>query len=355
MNRETVHIAALDTAMPPFVIRQEDALARLLARYQGRLRPASLEILRRVFSHPGVRRRRFAIESPDAFLRESPDARMERFTRWAVRLASQAARGALERIGAAPEEVTGLVVNTCTGYLCPGLSSYLIEALRLRRDLKAYDLVGSGCGGAVPNLQIAESLLARADGLVLSVSVEICSAAMQMGDDASLLISNALFADGAAAAVLRRRPQGLAVVDSASRCLPEYRDEIRFVYRHGRLQNQLSPKLAQRVGSLVPEVIGDLLKSHGLRPQDIRYWALHAGGAKVLDALQAALAVPDGCLEDTRAVLAEYGNCSSVSVWLALKRILNAGVAPGEWCLFASFGAGFSAHACLLRHCEAAQ
>jgi predicted naringenin-chalcone synthase len=114
-----------------------------------------------------------------------------------------------------------LVVNTCTGYLCPGLSSYLLEKLGLPRNIRTYDLVGGGCGGAIPNLQAAQEYLKSAGkGTALCVAVEICSATFQMADDMSLLLSNALFADGAAAAVLWTRPQGLALVDSSNRHQP---------------------------------------------------------------------------------------------------------------------------------------
>ena len=41
--------------------------------------------------------------------------------------------------------VDALIISTCTGYLCPGLSSYATEALELRSDVLPLDLVGQGC------------------------------------------------------------------------------------------------------------------------------------------------------------------------------------------------------------------
>ena len=55
---------------------------------------------------------------------------------------------------------TALVVSTCTGYLCPGLTSYVIERLGLRTDVLAFDLVGQGCAAALPNWRLADALLA---------------------------------------------------------------------------------------------------------------------------------------------------------------------------------------------------
>ena len=55
-------------------------------------------------------------------------------------------------------EVDGILISTCTGYLCPGLTSYLSELLGLRADVLALDLVGQGCGAALPNLRTGEGL-----------------------------------------------------------------------------------------------------------------------------------------------------------------------------------------------------
>jgi predicted naringenin-chalcone synthase len=247
-------------------------------------------------------------------------------------------------------DVSGLVVNTCTGYLCPGISTYLIEKLGLARGVSVYDLVGSGCGGAIPNLEVSEALLGRKDrGVVVSVSVEICSATFQMEDDLSLLLSNALFGDGAAAAVLWTKPQGYELVASSSRYAPEKREFIRYVHKNGQLLNQLSIKLPEMVRKAAAEVVADVLAPRSLTPRDIKHWALHSGGEKIINAVQDELGLSEEQVRATRSVLSEYGNMSSPTVWFVLRELEKRGVAPGEWCIMVAFGAGFSAHAFLLR------
>ena len=106
------------------------------------------------------------------------------------------------------DEIDAVLISTCTGYLCPGLTSYVSERLGLRPDVFALDLVGQGCGAALPNLRAAEAILAagRAEK-VLSICVEVCSAAFYLDDDPGVLISACLFGDGAGAAVLANKPQ----------------------------------------------------------------------------------------------------------------------------------------------------
>ncbi len=216
-------IAAVAYAAPPCVIDQKRGLDFMKRHYEGKISPRSMAVSEKLFSHPSIERRHFAFEKPEELLDEDPDRRMERFTRWSVALSAEAAAHAMAEAGVGADDVRGLVVNTCTGYICPGVSTYLVEALGLPRNTRAYDLVGSGCGGAVPNLQLCDGLLsADEDNVVVSVSVEICSATYQMGDDPSLIVSNAIFGDAAAAAVLWRRPQGLQMVESATVHAPEY-------------------------------------------------------------------------------------------------------------------------------------
>ena len=347
---DNAHIAAVAVATPPLSLHQAEAGRYLAERYSVALNSRSLSLMRGLFSNPAIRRRSFALEKPDDLFTEDRDGRIRRFTRWSIDLSAEAIEKALVQAGAARRDVSGLVVNTCTGYICPGISTYLIERLGLDRTIRVYDLVGSGCGGALPNLEVAETLLGRApDKVVVSASVEVCTATFQMGNDLSLLVSNALFADGAAAAVLWRRRQGLRVIASSNRYVPEDRDAIRYVHRDGQLHNQLSTRLPHLVKKAVAQVLGDLLGPRDLCATDIKHWALHTGGEKIINCIRDEIGLTEEQLHPTRAVLSAYGNMSSPTVWFVLHEILNKGMDHGDFCVMVAFGAGLSAHAVLLR------
>ena len=342
------HLAALGLAVPGRAWNQRETLSFLLANYGEMLSSRHQAFLKRIFANPAIQTRYFAFSAPEILLAETPDQRIDRFQREAVALAGSAIRRALARAGLTAGEITGLVVNTCTGYLCPGLSSYLLEELDLRRDIRAYDLVGGGCGGALPNLQLAAPLVRESDGPVLSVAVEICSATYQMEDDPGLLLSNALFSDGAAAAVLQGQPGGWRLVASTSRHLPELREHIRYVHRNGQLYNQLSLDLPGLIGEKIPPMIRDFLAGQGLTVEQIEHWALHAGGEKIIGVLEERLQLDQAQLAPARKTLAQYGNLSSPTAMFVLEEITAQGVQAGERCLLLAFGAGLSAHALLL-------
>ncbi len=349
-DQTNAHIAATAVATPPCIIEQTEIERLIKLHYTGRLSARSLSLVHTLFSHPSIKRRSFALDELESLKDEDLDKRVERFTRWSIDLSAQAIQKALARAGLGPDAVSSLVVNTCTGYICPGISTYLIERLGLSRQVRVYDMVGSGCGGAIPNLQVAESMLGRnGDGVAVSVSVEICTATFQMDNDLSLLLSNTLFADGAAAAVLWKRPKGYELVNSASRYVPEQRDMIRYVHKNGQLYNQLSLKLPDVVRKAAAQVVADLLEPKSLKARDIRHWALHSGGEKIINAVRDEIGISEEQVSATRRVLEEHGNMSSPTVWFVLEELERQGIASGEWVIIVAFGAGLSAHAFLLR------
>jgi predicted naringenin-chalcone synthase len=349
VQSDIAHIASIAVVVPPYSADQTFAEEFMKKHFGNRLNSRSLGLIRTIFSHPSIRKRHFAFDDPTCIVDEDPDQRIARFTEKSVELSAQAIAKALDQAGVSAQDVTSLVVNTCTGYICPGISTYLIERLGLSRSIRVYDMVGSGCGGALPNLQVAESMLKTNGGVTVSASVEICSSTFQVDNDLSLILSNALFGDGAAAVVLWNKPVGFELVASAGRYVPEQRDTIRYVHKRGQLYNQLSLKLPDLVKKAAAEVVADVLSSQGLKTDDIQHWALHTGGEKVINAVRDEIGIPEQRLRATRKVLSEYGNMSSPTVWFVLNEILRNGITAGDWCVMVAYGAGLSAHAFLLK------
>ncbi len=357
MIKNAPKIAAVATAIPEFRPTQDEAAGYILDRFSAQLGRKGRLALKRIFGHPSIRTRHFAIDDPASFFNEGPDARIARFTEKALELSCRALEAVLAKAGINAGELDALIVNTCTGYICPGLSTYLIERLGMPRGIKAFDLVGAGCSGALPNMEMAAMVInSNPGGIAACVSVEICSATFEMGgaDDYGLIISNALFSDGAAAAVIWGRPQGLEVVSSKARYVPELRESIRFVHKNGRLTNQISMGLPGLVGQHVKGVVMDAIAAsdiggNGSGIGGIGHWAIHAGGEKIIDAVRDALGIPEEKTGPARKILSEHGNMSSATVWFVLEKIINSGVQAGQYCVMASFGAGLSAHCAILR------
>jgi len=349
-----MYVDAVGVAVPENRYTKGECWAAFAASaWIARLTPRSRAITKAVLqADNGIEARYLAVSCLDEVFDIDPDTLHRRFSRNAPLLASAAAASALRRAGLDARAIDAVIVSTCTGYLCPGLSGYVGENLGLRRDVLGYDLVGQGCGGALPNWQLASALLASGQcEHVLSICVEVCTAAMYLDDDPGVLISACLFGDGAGAAVLsRRRPEGGRVIQwhqSVSLTDPQTRDALRFEQRAGLLRNVLTPAVPRLAAHYAREVFLRGIANAALQPTDISTWIFHAGGRDVLRAIQSDFDLAPEALSYSSDALRRYGNVSSAFVFFVLEAAL-AGNAPGGWWWMSSFGAGFSCHGALM-------
>lgn len=301
----------------------------------------------------GIESRYLAINSLDEVFNIEPDVLHARFLLNAPTLARQAGLAAIESSKLDLAQINALVVSSCTGYLCPGLSGYVIEELGLRSDVQAFDLVGQGCAAALPNLRLANALLASGQcNHVLSVCVEVCSAAMYLDDDPGVLISACLFGDGAGAMVLSRESQRhtrqIEWVHAESMIEPQLRSLLKFEQRGGMLRNVLSREVPRCAALHAQQVLDKALHSANAKREDISTWIMHPGGRDVLVALEQQIGLRPDDLRYSANVLRNYGNLSSASVYFVMNDALLNDAPAGTWWL-SSFGAGFSIHGALLQ------
>ena len=320
-------------------------------RLDARARAVARSVLQR---DNGIETRHLAVDSLDEVFAIDADTLHQRFVTHAPALAMRAAQQALRGAGLAARQIDAVVVSTCTGYLCPGLSGYVVEGLGLRADVLAFDLVGQGCAAALPNWQVAHALLAAGSAdHVLSVCVEVCSAAMYLDNDVGVLISACLFGDGAGAAVLSRRaaPHATRRVRFAhhgSTIDPTQRDALRFETRGGLLRNVLTRAVPQLAARHAHALIRRITERAGVDEGAIAGWIVHAGGRDVLLALQDAAGLDADALRHSAAMLRAYGNLSSAFVFFVLQAALADRRMLNGWWWMTAFGAGFSCHGALL-------
>ena len=176
----------------------------------------SQELLEKILlGNSGIAKRHFCTTELAPIFTRNAQQLSETYEREAVALAVQALRSAMEK-GDVPS-VDALIICTCTGYLCPGLTSHVAEQLQLPATTWLLDITGSGCGAAIPALQAATHYLqAHPTHRAAVIAVEVCSAAFYMSNDPGVLISLCLFGDGAAAMARRSNSFKLVCVLSTS-------------------------------------------------------------------------------------------------------------------------------------------
>jgi alkylresorcinol/alkylpyrone synthase len=349
-----MYVNALGTALPEKRYTKRDCWEAFTAsEWFGLLEPRSRAIAKLVLTRAnGIDERWLSVDSLDEVFAIDPETLHRRFALHAPRLAGAAGEAALRRAALTPEAIDAVIVTTCTGYLCPGLSGYVIERLGLRQDVLGFDLVGQGCAGALPNWQLASAMLHGSQcEHVLSVCVEICSASMYLDDDPGVLISACLFGDGAGAAILSRNraadQRRVEWRETGSFIDTLKRDALRFEHRGGMLRNILTRAVPALAAQHAEQVLAKTLERAELKRDQINGWIFHAGGRDVLIALEERLGLPPEALRHSRDALRRYGNLSSAFVYFVLDAALADG-APGGWWWMSAFGAGFTCHGALL-------
>jgi alkylresorcinol/alkylpyrone synthase len=336
-----MYLESIATALPPHRFSQPDCLEALRGTSMlDELKPRSKALLSKVLSNgvSGIQSRHFCVPEIAPVVTRDAQELNEFFEREAPVLASEALMKALDKAGVSAVDLDALFVCTCTGYLCPGVTSHVAENLGLRSTAYLQDLVGLGCGAAIPMWRSAEGFLSSHPGSkVATVAVEVCSAAFYADDDPGVLISLCLFGDGAAAAIWsdEEGEEKWQAGHFTTVHRPEQREKIRFVNAGGKLRNQLD----KAVPGLAAEAVAELYAKRQADPDRV---LAHSGGRDVIDALEGVLPFS---LTETREVLGECGNMSSPSVMFALEKALGSKNGDKRWWLTA-FGAGFAAHAC---------
>jgi predicted naringenin-chalcone synthase len=353
-------ITGLGTATPPHCYSQQECWEALkTSEKYHQLNQRAQAILKKVLrGDNGIRTRHLALDDLSDAFRLTPDELYARYSKHAPVVATAAAEKALAKAGDRPGDIDAIIVSTCTGYLCPGLTSYVSERLGLRPDVLALDLVGQGCGAALPNLRTADALLAsQRVRRVLTICVEICSAAFYLDEDLGVLISACLFGDGAAAAVLAEEPnqtsRRIEWKAAGTTLSAADRDHLRMEQRGGMLRNLLSVQVPGLAAKHEETVLAEVLGRAGVRRETIAAWIMHPGGREVLLALQEKMGLSENDLRWSAGILRDYGNLSSPSVLFVLEAALADTVPNGLWWM-SSFGAGFSCHGALLEVTAAA-
>jgi alpha-pyrone synthase len=270
----------------------------------------------------------------------STRARMAKYEAEAPRLAD----AVLARLGLEHEagRITHFVLATCTGFVAPGLDRHLIERHGLPRGVERTTIGFMGCQAAINALKAAWHIVrSEPEARVLVICLELCTLHLQATSALEQLLCFLLFADGAAAAIVSAEPTGLQVEGFRSIVMPEAGEMITWRIGNDGFDMTLSGMVPFALAHALPEWRSEMLGAREVSEIDL--WAVHPGGRTILDAVEHGLALPQGALAESRAVLRENGNMSSPTVMFVLQALMQA-ARPGRGCALA-FGPGLSAEA----------
>lgn len=340
-------ILSLATSLPPFRVTQDEAKALGRELFAGR--KAFFDRLSGVFDNAGIAER--AIVAPVEWYGEEQGwmSRNALYLEAAERLFEEAAAKAIAAAGLHPSDIDGVVTVSTTGIATPSLEARVGPRLGLRGDVRRIPVFGLGCAGGVSGLALAGRLAAAEPGRrYLFVTVETCSISIRLDtDDPAALVATALFGDGAAAAVVSTEGDGIATITGAGeRQWPDTLGIMGWRVEDPGLAVVFDRAIPPFVTAELAEAVDSILGELGLRRADIDRLCSHPGGAKVITAIEEALALPEGTLDLEREVLRDHGNMSAPTVLFVLERLLARGL-PAR-ILLTAFGPGFTCAALTL-------
>ncbi len=360
-----IRIGPIATAAPACLL--DRAASRRVAEL---LTPAEVprDVLIRLHDRIGIETRGVAILNPDGSIplygiaanpdeseprRPTTAERMRAYADHAPPLAIEACTDALSAANLAPDRITHLVTASCTGFGAPGVDLAIIAALGLDPAVQRTHVGFMGCHAAVNAIRVAAAFARESTThRVLVACVEIST--VHFHDDARLdrVISNVLFADGAAALVVgvgddSDDASNPTIAAATARVIPDSDASMAWhVGDHG-FEMTLASDVPDRIGAALADWVDSTLDDHGLHRAEIGGWAIHPGGPRVIDAVARTLDLSDEDVAPSRAVLREHGNMSSPTLLHILQRLQSANV-PRPWVALA-FGPGLAGEMLLIR------
>ena len=336
-----VSLLGLGTAVPAHVLPQslaEDTARRLLGpRYP------QFERLAPSFRNSGVQTR-YSVVPIDWFDHDKRWAdRNAAYLDGATALFCRAAQAALDNAGLRAEQIDTVITVSTTGIATPGLEARAHAELGFRADIQRIPVFGLGCAGGVSGLNLARQMALGAPGThVLMVAVETCSLSfrtdrMQKAD----IIATVLFGDGAAAVVVSTDGTGPRIGGGCQIMWPDTLSIMGWDVDDVGLGVVFDRSIPEFVRANMNDVAQQALAQVDLTQGQINRFICHPGGAKVVDALEDALSLPQNSLSAERDVLRDFGNMSAPTVLFVLQKVLAEGQ-TGQMML-AALGPGFTA------------
>jgi predicted naringenin-chalcone synthase len=357
----TANIFALETEVPKTSLAQEDFAeaatkhlklsvpqARLLERIAKNCRISHRHTILEDFHENGLK------GNPFNFCENTPQTalRNEIFKKYAPQLAISVCEKALHQWNGDRQSLTHVISVSCTGMIAPGIEFLLIDALGLSRHVERLGINFMGCFGAFKGLAIAKALaLENPNHRILLVCTELCSLHFQTDTQMDTLVSNSLFADGAAAVILGAQANSnekplFEIYRQGSMALQETLDLMTWEagdYGYSMRLSALVPSLIEaHVAPFVSRLIGSEQSFQSFT------WAVHPGGKSIVESIARACELQPEQLKASWKVLKEYGNMSSPTFLFVLKEILR-GVKSHKSIIGLGFGPGLSMEGILLK------
>lgn len=347
-----VKITGVSKALPPYSRTTADILPFVelwLADQDQRFRRKVVKI----FEGAGVDKRYGIMSIDEVFQATSFEAKNQIYIREVKKLGSKSLQKALQKAGWSADSLDYIITVSCTGIMIPSLDAYLINELGLKQDVVRLPVTEMGCAAGVSGLIYASHFLKQNPGKRAAVvAVESPTATFQLNDySMANMVSAAIFGDGAACVLLSSEAEatGPTIIGEEMYHFKDATHLMGFDLTNTGLKMILDPAVPEVISSHFPAIVHPFLERHNTDIHAVDHLIFHPGGRKIVQTVEELFGKLGKNIDETRAVLKEYGNMSSCTVLYVLERFMEKSITAGEQGLILSFGPGFSAQRVLVK------
>lgn len=300
------------------------------------------------------------------YMEPSLNARQDMMVVEVPRLGKEAAQKAIREWGQPKSKITHLIFCTTSGIDIPGADYQLTKLLGLRPSVNRFMIYQQGCFAGGTALRLAKDLAENTKGArILIVCSEITAFTFRGPSltHVDTLVGQALFADGAAAAIVGSDPiqdieKPLFQIISASQTLiREGHGAIDGHVREAGLLIHLLKDIPGIISNNIETALDEAFQPFGISDWNSIFWIVHPGGPAILDQVEEKLALKPEKLRSTRHILSEYGNMSSACVLFILDEMRMSSLKDGlsttgegfEWGILFGLGPGLTVEKVVLR------
>ncbi|MDE0771220.1 MAG: type III polyketide synthase [Salibacteraceae bacterium] len=350
----SVKITAIATQLPPYSRTTDEIIPFLKVWLSGQEERFQRKVIK-LFENAGVERRYSIMDAEEVFNKTSFEDKNDIYKRETIKLAEGALTKALNNAQLKATDIDYIITVSCTGIMIPSVDAYLINKLGMNQDIVRLPVTEMGCVAGVSGMIYAKNFLkANPNKRAAVIAVESPTSTFQIDDYSMVnIVSAAIFGDGCACTILssHENEEGPEIVDEAMYHFYNAEHMMGFELRNTGLQMVLDKEVPEKIAEHFPKIVNPFLERNQLSIEDIDHLIFHPGGKKIVQTVEELFGAMGKNIDNTKAVLKEFGNMSSATVLYVLERFTEQEPAPqkGDYGLMLSFGPGFTAQRILLK------
>jgi predicted naringenin-chalcone synthase len=346
------YIKSIETVLPQYHYNNQEVIKSIKQWIKDQDQEYQEKVIS-IFENSNIKKRSSIIPIEEIFSKRTVQDAMDSYKINAIKLGKKALLKALNQAGWSPEDLDMIITTSCTGYMIPSFDAYIVEELKMKRDIKRLPVTEIGCAAGVTSLIYArDHLKAYPNSKVAVINLELPTNTIQLDEHTiENAVGIAIFADGVSCFLLDNNEENalLSIDDTHMLQVPDSLDVLGYNLVDTGLRMNLSKSIPKVVSRNFEKAINPFLERNNLTAESIDHYLVHPGGKKILEMITRILEKMGKNCNESSYIMSKHGNLSSATIGFIIKENLKRFNNPDENILALAFGPGFMAHQLIMK------